>query len=128
MLDENGETFVFLGVEVGVFEEIQIAGAADSFDFAEYAEGVETQFFEFFAGGDWKHGRDYINFRAGYNGTLVLRVCGGEEWLAETRYVMLVAGTADSSRAAKRRFGMTRLPCWVPSIRGKRDCIMRRNG
>lgn len=73
MFDDNGETFVFLGVEVGIFEEIEVAGAADAFDFAEDAERVETELVEFFAGGGWKHGRDYINSRARYNGTLVLR-------------------------------------------------------
>lgn len=73
MLDQNRETFVFLGVEVGVFEEIKVAGTADYFDFPEDAQGVEAEFVEFFAGGGWKHGRDYINFRTRYNGTLVLR-------------------------------------------------------
>ena len=73
MLDQGGQAFLLLTIEVGVFEEGKVAGTADFFYFAEDAEGVEAQFVEFFAGGGWKHGRNYINFRMAGNGTLVLR-------------------------------------------------------
>ena len=73
MLDQGSQAFLLLTIEVGVFEEGEVAGTADFFHFAEDAEGVEAQFFEFFAGGGWKHGRNYINFRTVGNGTLVLR-------------------------------------------------------
>jgi hypothetical protein len=73
VFDQGGEAFLLLTIEVGVFEEIEVAGAADFFYFAEDADGVEAQVFEFFAGGGWKHGRNYINFRIVGNGTLVLR-------------------------------------------------------
>lgn len=51
MFDEHGETFVFQAVQVGVFEEIEVAGATDSLDFADDAESVEAKLVEFFAGG-----------------------------------------------------------------------------
>ena len=73
VLNESSQAFVFLGIEVGVFEEREVAGTPDFFHFAEDEEGIEAQFFEFLAGGDWKHGRNYINFRTVGNGTLVLR-------------------------------------------------------
>jgi hypothetical protein len=44
MFDENRETIVFLGIQVGVFKEIEVPGAADSLDFAEDAEGVDAEF------------------------------------------------------------------------------------
>jgi hypothetical protein len=83
MLDEGGQAVLFQTIEIGVFKEIEVAGAADSFDFAEDAEGVEAEFIEFFAGGGWKHGRNYINFRMVGNGTLVLRAWGLDDFLFE---------------------------------------------
>lgn len=73
MLDEGGHAVLFQAIQIGVFEEIEVAGTADSFGFTEDAKGVEAEFVEFFAGGGWKHGRDYINLRTRYNGTSVLR-------------------------------------------------------
>lgn len=35
VLDESGHAFLFLAIEVSVFKEIQVAGTADSFHFAE---------------------------------------------------------------------------------------------
>ncbi len=35
VLDESGHAFLFLAIEVGVFKEIEVAGTADSFHFAE---------------------------------------------------------------------------------------------
>ena len=44
MLDQGGQTFLLLTIEVCVFEEGEIAGTADFFYFAEDAEGAEAQF------------------------------------------------------------------------------------
>lgn len=42
VLDESSQAFVLLGIEVGVFEEGEVAGTPDFFHFAEDAEGVEA--------------------------------------------------------------------------------------
>ena len=42
MFDQDGEAFLLFTIEVGVFEEIEVARAEDFFYFAEDAEGVEA--------------------------------------------------------------------------------------
>jgi hypothetical protein len=108
VFDESGEAVLSLAVEVGVFEEIQIAGTADSSYLLEYAEGVKTQFFEFFAGGRWKHGRNYINLRTRYNGTLVLRA-------VEIRSIYWPRHPFVSTRCIPLKYGGTkRRHRWTP--------------
>ena len=85
VLDQGGEAFLLLTVEIGVFEEGEVAGTADSLHFTKNVEGVEAQFFEFFAGGGWKHGWNYINFRTAVNGTLVLRAVENSSFWAGER-------------------------------------------
>jgi hypothetical protein len=101
MFDENGETFVFLAIQVGVFEEIEVAGAPDSLDLPQDAERVNAEFVQFFAGGGWKHGRDYMNFRASYNGTLVLR--SGVTALAHHLESQVPAVTANARRPGRKQ-------------------------
>jgi|SRR5450631_527772 hypothetical protein len=147
MLDQGGKAFLLLTVEVGVFEEGEVAGTADFFHFTENAEGVEAQFVEFFAGGGWKHGRNYINFRTMGNGTLVLRA----EEIRQDWSGVRGLNSRFLTRALGAGFGMTRLAEWQNLWRsrfvdrnGRRfvdpiarsplvdlggwACIMRRNG
>ena len=42
MFNHGGDAFLLFTIEVGVFEEIEVARAADFFYFAEDAEGVEA--------------------------------------------------------------------------------------
>lgn len=42
MLDQGSQAFLLLTIEVGVFEEGEVAGTPDFFHFAEDAEGVEA--------------------------------------------------------------------------------------
>jgi hypothetical protein len=49
MLDERGDAVVLLASEVGVFEEVQIAGAADSSHFTEDEKSFLVKFLELVA-------------------------------------------------------------------------------
>jgi hypothetical protein len=62
MLDECGDAFVFVAVELRVFEERKVPGTSNSPYFVEYAKGALVELIELFAGGLRKHGRELYKF------------------------------------------------------------------
>jgi hypothetical protein len=74
VLDERGYAVVLLAIEVGVFEEVEVARATDSSNFAQYVNGVLIKGFEILAVVFSGHGADYINLMKALNSTLVLPI------------------------------------------------------
>jgi len=72
VLDERRYAVVLLAVEVGVFEEVEVARATDSSNFAQDVNGFLIEFFEMLAVIFRGHGADYINLMKLLNSTLVL--------------------------------------------------------
>ena len=58
VLDDGGDAVGLLSVEVSVFEEGKVAGAAGIAYLVEYAPGMVPEFSEFLAGRVCKHGRE----------------------------------------------------------------------
>jgi hypothetical protein len=72
VLDERGDAVVLLAIEVGIFEEVEIARATDPSNLAQDVNGFLIEFFEMFAVVFRMHGADYIDLMKPLNSTLVL--------------------------------------------------------
>lgn len=72
VLDQRRNAVVLLAIEVGIFEEVEIARATDPSHLAQDVNGFLMEFFEMFAIVFRMHGADYINLMKPLNSTLVL--------------------------------------------------------